>query len=353
MSCDSLLFFQISLSSHTRNDYLSDAEKEKKMDYLQAERRTLKRKLDSCQQILQEAFRSQAVDLDDETSKDLSDIITEHSNAFEAGSLQDVFLKQQLRVIGKDKRGIRWHPAVIKLCIGLHFKSPSCYDAFRRILTLPSAQTLRHYTFFTKPVSGYNIEVIRKLANDNNMQSCPDHQRNIIVAFDEIKIKEGLVYNANNGRLLGWTDLGDVNQELDQILNGDSYSKEAATHVNCFMARGLFLHLDEVYGYFFTKGVKARELFYTMWRGIHLLELAGFRVRGIVADGAKANRKLFSLNTLEGQDKPIHYCYHLKRPGEKVYFFADVPHLLKTTRNNWEKSHWNTKTKNLMVIAIL
>ena len=33
----------------------------------------------------------------------------------------------------------------------------------------------------------------------------------------------------------------------------------------------------------------------------------------------------------------------------KIYFISDVPHLIKTTRNNLENSHGNTNTRNLHV----
>ena len=33
----------------------------------------------------------------------------------------------------------------------------------------------------------------------------------------------------------------------------------------------------------------------------------------------------------------------------KIYFFSDVPHLLKTTRNCMENSKWNKNTRNLHV----
>ena len=39
-------------------------------------------------------------------------------------------------------------------------------------------------------------------------------------------------------------------------------------------------------------------------------------------------------------------CFSLER---KVYFICDVPHLIKTTRNNLENSQWNKKTRNLLV----
>lgn len=35
--------------------------------------------------------------------------------------------------------------------------------------------------------------------------------------FDEMKIKSGLVFRRSTGRLVGFIDLGDVNNELDDF----------------------------------------------------------------------------------------------------------------------------------------
>ena len=39
----------------------------------------------------------------------------------------------------------------------------------------------------------------------------------------------------------------------------------------------------------------------------------------------------------------------LRVPFTKIYFICDVPHLMKTTRNNIENSPANLNTRNLMV----
>ena len=78
-----------------------------------------------------------------------------------------------------------------------------------------------------------------------------------------------------------------------------------------------------------------------MWRAIRLLQIAGLQVISVVADGASTNRKFFKLHCIDKYKKcgvtylaPNICCF----PGDKVYFVADPPHLLKTIRNAWYNS---------------
>jgi hypothetical protein len=88
-------------------------------------------------------------------------------------------------------------------------------------------------------------------------------------------------------------------------------------------------------------------MYFTAWKAVLFLEEAGFHVRAMTCDGASANRKFFRLHNM-GEDV-TYYAPHPTRDGEKLYFICDVPHLIKTTRNNWENSEWNSNSKNLEV----
>lgn len=67
--------------------------------------------------------------------------------------------------------------------------------------------------------------------------------------FDECKIKEDLVYNKNTGEVIGFTDITDINNQLnlvEQSYTADSIStpvhRQLATHMLLFMVRGFFHH---------------------------------------------------------------------------------------------------------------
>ena len=42
-----------------------------------------------------------------------------------------LFWSEQQKYLGKSKRGIRYHPTVIKYCLSLATNSPSTYDQMR------------------------------------------------------------------------------------------------------------------------------------------------------------------------------------------------------------------------------
>ena len=55
-----------------------------------------------------------------------------------------------------------------------------------------------------------------------------------------MKIKEGLVYNKHSGSIIGFTDLGDINNELMRPQQ-DGEHPPIANHVLVLMVRGIFL----------------------------------------------------------------------------------------------------------------
>ena len=84
----------------------------------------------------------------------------------------------------------------------------------------------------------------------SNQKACEKH---LILLFDEMKIKSSLVYSKSSGKLVGFTELGEVNEKLNQFertVSGEKVSKRLATHVLCIMPRGLVKHINCPIGYF-------------------------------------------------------------------------------------------------------
>lgn len=72
-----------------------------------------------------------------------------------------------------------------------------------------------------------------------------------------------------------------------------------------------------------------------------MLRITGLQVICVTADGASLKCKLFKLHKIDKHVKsdvtyvaPNVCC----KPGNYVYFMADVPHLIKTVRNAWYNS---------------
>ena len=147
---------------------------------------------------------------------------------------------------------------------------------------------------------------------------------------------------------------------FEKGMSGDqdeNASKSIATYVLAFMARGLFSKYEYVVAYYPGQGCTAEQIYPMMWEVIHTLETYNFNVRCIVSDGFSANQKLYRLHPMPDDSNltpegHIHWTWNYANPGVKIFFICDVPHLLKTIRNNLENSHWNSCTRNLMVSYI-
>ncbi len=122
-----------------------------------------------------------------------------------------------------------------------------------------------------------------------------------------------------------------------------------ATHILGIMVRGVFSGLHFPYAHFPTTGVTGATLFSLVWEAIERLERLGFKVVALTGDGASPNRKFFSLHA-ESQEE---ICYKTLNPyateDRFIYFFSDVPHLMKTTRNCWSHSFGHGCTRKLWV----
>ena len=72
----------------------------------------------------------------------------------------------------------------------------------------------------------------------------------VVLCWNEMKVKESLVFNKHSCELVGFTNIGDVNNELAKVKQEcDSNFEqkcpgEIASHMPFFMVRGMFSSLQ-------------------------------------------------------------------------------------------------------------
>ena len=346
----------VSIDSPIPNIRLTTRQLHEKVSLLQKERRNLKRRGVVLQEKISSMINQEAVlvtDLQDGELKaalnqcdvELTDTLVKDSPAF-------LLWKQQKESTLKGKQ-MRWHPAVIRWCIALQSKFTAAYNLMRQsgFLKLPHPGTLHSYTHFANPTTGFNAAMLDRVARDNKISTCPDHERNVSVLFDEMKIKAGLVFSVRSGKVVGFTDIGSIANEVadfERRCRGET-EPPVASHVLVLMVRGIFSSLHAVVGYYPSTGVTSDQLYPCLWEAIVCLEAAGFIVRSLVSDGASPNRKFYRLHSKETTTEPTYFTANPCDPDRQVFFICDVPHLMKTTRNNWENSGYHNKTKTLSV----
>ena len=105
-----------------------------------------------------------------------------------------------------------------------------------------SVLSVQDYTHWIKGDSGIQYEVIEQLKKAANFESLKDCDKFVAVCFDEIKLKEGIVYNKHDCRIVGFVDIGDVNNTISEYERSmDNSPPPLANHMLVFMVRGIFL----------------------------------------------------------------------------------------------------------------
>ena len=80
------------------------------------------------------------------------------------------------------------------------------------------------------------------------------------------------------GEFIGFTNLGDVNQEIAAIATSNK-DLPVATHVLTFMIRGIFNNKEFTVAHYPTSGLSGEKLYSIVWSVIKALEVTNFKVR--------------------------------------------------------------------------
>ena len=280
---------------------------------------------------LQSQIEKHGVSVSESLEKDLLTIMSGQN--LEATPHMRFFWEQQMHLMRSTKMGRRYHPQMIRFALSIHCKSPSAYRELRDsgALILPSERVLRDYKNYFKPGAGITKENIEELKEKSS--EFAGIQKYVAVIMDEMKIIENLVFDKTSGELIGFIDLGDP---LTTFANVDE-DVSIASHALAFLVRGLCTNLKHVVAYYFTGNVTSFQLMPLFWKVVAALETTvKLWVLAAVNDGASPNRKFFALHSKLGGKLPDGLVY--KTPNlfcleRMIFFFADVPHLMKTARN--------------------
>lgn len=190
-----------------------------------------------------------------------------------------------------------------------------------------------------------------QLVKEANVKS--EHEKYVALVFDEVKVKEDLVYNKHSGELVGFVDITDINQHLTALeracsTEDDDHVPQLATHMLVFMVRGICSSLKFAYAQFPVRTASGEILHPIVWECVEHLEMLGLKVLAFVSDGASCNRKFYSMH--KKGSGPVHKIDNIYADvARPIFLISDVPHLLKTTRNSWANSHAHANTRHLWV----
>ncbi len=276
-------------SSHVSYQSLTEEEKIERMRNLHEKLRQTQKQRDRLKAKLAEVVERQGVEVDSDTNDDLCNITRSEAvqvtEKFPPGSFQRIFWEQQVDAISrKDARGMRWHPLMIRWCLYLRHRSSGAYETLRNsgCLVLPSQRTLRDYTHFVKAAPGFSTEVDQQLMTAAGFDTLEEWQKCVVVLLDEMHIRQDLVYEKHSGALIGFANLGEVNNHLVAFERSMSSEESSlvplAKTMMTFMVRGLFTSLHFPYAQFPCAKVTGDLLFDPFWDGVFRLERCGFKV---------------------------------------------------------------------------
>ena len=276
-------------------------------------------------------IQKSSLKVDDELSRDITSILSNSSENITP--FMNLFWQEQKKILSASTTGVKYHPMIVRFCLSLAAKSPSCYEELRKskILRLPSQRTLRDYRNCIRPRTGFHEDVIEELIVQS--QSYFDVQRYVVLLFDEMKITSNLVFDKFTGELIGFVDLGDPDVNFASLEKADNL----ASHALVFMVRGVSTELKFSLAYFATDGITSCQLMPLFWEAIGILEMScNLWVIASTSDGATPNRRFFRMHKALDGNADGDVCYrtiNLYATHRFIYFFSDAPHLVKTTRN--------------------
>ena len=187
---------------------------------------------------------------------------------------------------------MRWHPLIIRWCLYIRSKSSKAYDGLRQFFNLPSQRILYNLSHYTEHRAGFQEKVteqfVSECSKNSNDNECSQY---VGILFDEIRIKDDLVYDKPSGELVGYVDLDEVVNEfmnLHYALNDANQSIAKFLHV--VMIRGLTTALKYPLVTFATDGIKATFIVLVIWEAMEIVEIdACMKVLFLCCDGATPN----------------------------------------------------------------
>lgn len=181
---------------------------------------------------------------------------------------------------------------------------------------LPAERTLRKWTedFHFQP--GINASLLKSIHHLTS--SLDTKERDCVLVWDEMAIKELIEYDKGTDGLEGIQNLGSQGKSLD-----------VANEALVFMAQGINSKWKFPISFYFTcNATKTEDLEKLVRENISALRSIGLRVRMCICDMAFTNQSLYNRLGIS-EETPYSMVQN-----EKVYFVHDTPHLVKLIRNN-------------------
>lgn len=259
--------------------------------------------------LLKQTVRRQKAKLICQKRKKYTDYI---DNLEHVGENSKLFAKCILK---KTKR--IWNEGEKKLSQSIHFKSPACYKFLRDKLgfNLPSERSLNKWCPLKNLSPGIDLNLISNLKTV--FEKMNENDKACVLLFDEIKIRTEIDYNKCIDEIIGLVDYGD-RKEL-----------KAGSYICTFMVRGIFSNWKYPLSFVITENpISSNDLEDIIKRNLSVAKDLGLKICATSCDQGSSNRRVYSHFNVSTS-----YPYFMYE-NQKIYALYDVPHLIKSLRNN-------------------
>lgn len=240
-----------------------------------------------------------------------------HTKTFGEASITG-FAKSLINMQVRHRAKSPWQASEKRDALSLFYRGPKTYRYLRQKgINLPGISTLKSWinNFNCKP--GFNKKIFLQLSL--KADSMMPREKKCILMFDEMSIKRNIDYNKHTDMIEGFEDLGEFGRK-------SSPARQALV----LMIRGIYSTWKIPIAFFVSDdGVSCESLLLIIKKALEKLRGSKLDTIGIVCDLSSTNKKMFKQLGVE-KTKPY---FHL---NERKYFaFFDVPHLIKSVRNNF------------------
>lgn len=203
------------------------------------------------------------------------------------------------------------------MALSLYYKSPSTYKFMSKNgIILPGETTVRRWlvsiSFSTGFPKAYMDQIRLKISGMS------ENEKKCAILFDEVAIMKTLEYNKVLDEIEGYEYLGILGR-----------TNKIGSQALVVMVRCLYSNWKFPLCYFFTgSGVKGNNLVNIIKDCVQQILDLGLSPKCIICDQGAQNRRMYTL--LGGnEDQPsTTIC------GKKLFLIYDMPHLIKSVRNN-------------------
>ncbi|KAK3931225.1 LOW QUALITY PROTEIN: Transposable element P transposase [Frankliniella fusca] len=336
----------------TANIYLSTQKKLNKLKKQTQALNACKKKIERLQEKVQNLIEKEGVYVEDE----MCNLMHSALKSSNLSPFQELFIQQQFKAAScKSARGMRWHPQMIRFALSIFLQSPSTYNILvdSKMIRLPHSRTLFDYSHCFEAEEGICNPVLESIHKHICEKAELKHKWHVLMC-DEMHISKNIVYNRSTGELVGYTKITEVEKCLNEFQsyldNTEVPEPDRASKMLSFMVKGVCNGVKEVVASYSVNRLSKEKLYSVTWNVIAYCERTGIQIIAFTSDGNASNRAFFKMNTAISPTKNgvVYDTINKAAPSRPFYFISDLPHLVKTIRNNFFNSRIKKGSKRCL-----